>query len=192
MSTHGSKPHPGDARIVRSSAYRLAHRAVQCDCSTPMADGKVRGGIIHFCRVGPATPCMRFGVEPLREAARRARAVGGYAWIEPTSERDTMFAIPTGLSVYLYQKPISMQWGEKKLSQLCKADMKLDPRKGGAFLFFNSKRDQLKLYFCDDTGSQEFLKWMPRGGFMLPAPRAGECFVKIERSKLGSLFRSRP
>jgi hypothetical protein len=31
---------------------------------------------------------------------------------------------------------------------------------------------------------------MPRGGFMLPAPRIGQNLVKIDRKKLRSLFRS--
>jgi transposase len=95
-----------------------------------------------------------------------------------------MFQIPSAGSVYLYQKPINMRWGEKKLTQLCRDEMGIDPRAGGAFLFYNSKRDQLKLFFLDHTGSQEFQKWMPRGGFLLPAPRDGEQFVKVDRKKL--------
>jgi len=47
------------------------------------------------------------------------------------------------------------------------------------------------LFFLDHTGSQEFQKLMPRGGFLLPAPRDGEMFVKVDRKKLNSLFRSR-
>jgi hypothetical protein len=58
------------------------------------------------------------------------------------------------------------------------------------FLFFNSKRNELKLFFRDDDGWQDFSKRMPRGGFILPAPRAGQSFVKFDRKKLQSLFRS--
>src|SRR5688572_11637294 len=101
-----------------------------------------------------------------------------------------MFAFLRGEKLYLYQKPISMRWGEKKLTQLCQDEMGLDPRDGGLFLFYNSKRDELKLFFRDPTGYQEFSKWMPNGGFILPAPRSGEIFLEIERSKLESLFRS--
>lgn len=31
---------------------------------------------------------------------------------------------------------------------------------------------------------------MPRGGFMLPSPRTGQNFLKIDRKKLRSLFRA--
>ena len=92
-----------------------------------------------------------------------------------------MFQIPNAVSVYLYQKPINMRWGEKRLTQLCKDEMGIDPRAVVVFLFYNSKRDQLKLFFLDHTGSQEFQKWMPRGGFLLPAPLDGEMFVKVDR-----------
>jgi hypothetical protein len=68
--------------------------------------------------------------------------------------------------------------------------MGVDPDDGGVFLFFNSKRDELKLFFRDDTGWQAISKRMPRGDFMLPAPRAGQNFTKLDRKKLSSIFRS--
>jgi len=101
-----------------------------------------------------------------------------------------MFQIPDVQNVYLYQKPISMRWGGKKLTALCKEEMGIDPGNGGVFLFYNSKRNELKLFFHDSDGWQELSKRMPRGGFMLPAPRTGQNFVKIDRKKLRSLFRS--
>ena len=85
-----------------------------------------------------------------------------------------MFQIPDVENVYLYQKPISMRWGEKKLTALCKEEMGIDPGNGGVFLFYNSKRNELKLFFHDRDGWGELSKRMPRGGFMLPAPRTGQ------------------
>jgi hypothetical protein len=68
--------------------------------------------------------------------------------------------------------------------------MAIDRGKGGVFLFYNSKRNELKLFFHDRDGWEELSKRMPRGGFTLPAPRTGQNFVKIHRKKLHSLFRS--
>jgi hypothetical protein len=65
-----------------------------------------------------------------------------------------MFQIPDVQNVYLYQKPISMRWGEKKLTALCKEEMGIDPDNGGVFLFYNSKRNELKLFFHDTDGWQ--------------------------------------
>lgn len=100
-----------------------------------------------------------------------------------------IFPVPDVPYVYLYQKPISMRWGGKKLTALCK-DEGLDPADGAVFLFFNSKRDELRLFFRDDTGWQEITRQATRGGFMLPAPTAGQSFVKMDRKKLESVLRS--
>ena len=92
-------------------------------------------------------------------------------------------------TVHLYQKPISMRFGEKKLLDICRSALKREPRANELFLFYNGKRDTLKLFWLDGTGSQELSKSMPRGGFLLPAPKNGEIFVQLERTKLNRLFR---
>ncbi|MCB9228028.1 MAG: IS66 family insertion sequence element accessory protein TnpB [Deltaproteobacteria bacterium] len=97
---------------------------------------------------------------------------------------------PNVRHAYMYPKPVPMNWGEKKLIQLCKEEMGIDPALGGLFIFFNKKKDQMKLFFLDDTGSQEFQKLLPKGGFILPVAKDGEKFVKIERNKLDKLFKS--
>ena len=93
-------------------------------------------------------------------------------------------------SIQLYQKPISMRFGERKLIEICRSVLNRDPKVNELFLFYNSKRDTLKLFWLDGNGSQELSKSVPRGGFLLPAPKAGETFVKVERAKLSALFRS--
>lgn len=101
-----------------------------------------------------------------------------------------MLKLPNVKFVYLYALPINIRSGEAKLIELCKTEMGLDPKHGGVYLFFNRKKDQLKLFFLDDAGSQELLKILPRGGFMVPTPKEGEKFVKIGVEKLNSLFRT--
>lgn len=83
-----------------------------------------------------------------------------------------------------------MRSGERKLLEVCRSELKRDPRVNELFLFYNGKRDTLKLFWLDGTGSQELSKSIPRGGFLLPAAIAGEVFVKLERSKLSRTFRS--
>ncbi len=101
-----------------------------------------------------------------------------------------MFYIPKVKYVYIYPAAINMSWGERKLSQLCRDEMGIDPEEGDVFLFFNKKQDQMKLFFKDEDGSQEFAKLLPKGGFLLPAPEAGEKYIKIGRDKLNSLFKT--
>ena len=92
--------------------------------------------------------------------------------------------------IQLYQKPISMRFGERKLTQLCCQELGREPKVNELFLFYNTKRDTLKLFWRDGNGSQEITKALPRGGFMLPAPKDGEAFVTLARSKLESVFRT--
>jgi transposase len=97
--------------------------------------------------------------------------------------------IPFG-RIQLYQKPISMRFGERKLTQLCRQELGRELKINELFLFYNTKRDTLKLFWLDGTGSQEIIKAVPHGGFMLPAPKDGEMFVTLARSKLESVFRT--
>jgi hypothetical protein len=101
-----------------------------------------------------------------------------------------MLQLPNVKFVHLYLLPINIRWSEARLIELCKTEMGLDPKQGGVYLFFNRKKDQMKLFFLDDAGSQELLKVLPKGGFLVPAPKEGEKFVKIATSKLNSLFRT--
>ena len=100
-----------------------------------------------------------------------------------------LIAVPFG-RIQLYQKPISMRFSERKLTQLCCQELGREPKTNETFLFYNTKRNTLKLFWRDGNGSQEITKALPRGGFMLPAPRDGEAFVTLARSKLDSVFRA--
>jgi hypothetical protein len=97
--------------------------------------------------------------------------------------------IPPVKYVYLYPNPIPMNWGATKVTRLCLEDMGIDPRLGGVFLFHNRKKDQMKIFFLDDTGAQELLRFLPKGGFLVPVAKSGEKYIKIERTKLESLMK---
>ena len=101
----------------------------------------------------------------------------------------SMIPIPTVSHIYLYPKPINMKLGENKLIDLCMNKMGLNPTNGLVFLFFNKSQDKVKLFFLDDTGSQEIMKVLPQGGFLLPVANANQKYIKIELSKLPSLLR---
>ena len=83
-----------------------------------------------------------------------------------------------------------MRFGERKLTQLCRQELGRELKIEELFLFYNTKRDTLKLFWLDGTGSQEIIKVVPRGGFMLPAPKDGETLVTLARGKLESIFRT--
>jgi len=57
---------------------------------------------------------------------------------------DDMFNLPIG-KYYLYSKPINMQWGEVKLCKICREEMNLNPEDGSVFLFYNKRKDKLRI-----------------------------------------------
>jgi IS66 Orf2 like protein len=63
-----------------------------------------------------------------------------------------LIPIPSG-RIRLYQKPISTHFGERKLTQLCRQELGREPKINELFLFYNTKRDTLKLFWLDGTGS---------------------------------------
>ena len=104
-----------------------------------------------------------------------------------------MFALvdlPPVKFINMYTKPINMRLGEDKIIDICLQEMKIDPKDGDVFLFFNKDMDRLKLFFIDYTGTQIITKALPKGGFMLPVPKDNAVVVKIDKSKLGATFKS--
>jgi hypothetical protein len=100
-----------------------------------------------------------------------------------------MFDLPKFKRALIYQRPINMRWGENKLDALYEQHHGFKPPIGVALLFYNAKRDCLKLFFRDALGSSELQKIVPRGGFMLPAPIAGQDFLEISPNLVIRLFR---
>jgi hypothetical protein len=99
-----------------------------------------------------------------------------------------MFNLPSFRNAYLCQKPINMRWGDKKLTAMCKESLGVEPTPGVAFLFFNRKKDSLKLFFRDQRGPNDVQKWMPRGGFLLPTSVEGKDFIPIAPTLVPRLF----
>jgi hypothetical protein len=101
-----------------------------------------------------------------------------------------LLGLPNVKFVYLYPNPIPMNWGERKLIKICKNEMGLDPALGGIFLFYNSKLDQLKLFFLDSNGSRTISKLLPKGGFMIPLKSKNDRYIRIAGNMIHKLFRS--
>jgi hypothetical protein len=100
------------------------------------------------------------------------------------------FRLPKGAKwADLYTKPVPANWGPNRLRRLLSEECQVDVE-GRAFLFFNKAQDQLRLYFCDESGDQIMVKMLERGGFMFPLAEVGEDFIKVPEKKLAALFRS--
>jgi len=100
-------------------------------------------------------------------------------------------ALPAATTkVLLYTRPISMAWGLDRMSRLCREETGSAPQVGTAFLFFNRAHDRLRIYFRSESEDDFVEKLLKKGRFLLPTAAPGCKFVQIDRSKLGTLFRS--
>jgi hypothetical protein len=98
--------------------------------------------------------------------------------------------VPDDQTIFCCQLSVSMRWGEKKLIEFCRAELQMDPRQGGIYLFFNAKRDQLKLIFFSKMCYREISKWLPPGSApALPVTRNGKRVVVLKRDKLEEILR---
>jgi hypothetical protein len=93
--------------------------------------------------------------------------------------------------VVVYLEPINVRWGVEKLGAFCREVVGIEPNNATCFLFVNSRRDTLLLYFVDRTGEQTLTKKLDKGSFLLPArDEDGAPFVTLRPTMLSRLFRT--
>lgn len=99
--------------------------------------------------------------------------------------------IPTSTRrLILYPKPIDVRWGPDRLRAACEHDLGVSLDRATAVLFHNRARDTLVLYTLDEDGDRCITKKLSRGAFLLPVPAAGEKYVVVDATKIGTLFRT--
>lgn len=97
---------------------------------------------------------------------------------------------PSIRRLVLFPVPINVRWGPDRLRVACERDLGLTLDRKTAVIFHNRKQDTLVLYTLDEDGDCCIMKKLERGAFLLPVVPAGERYVVIEASKVGSLFRT--
>jgi IS66 Orf2 like protein len=97
------------------------------------------------------------------------------------------YEIPHDRPVFLFNAPVKMQWGKKRMAALCEAAKPLDPAQRGMYLFFGANQARLKLVYFDG-GYREITKWLPPDSCNLPAPCTAEPFSPIKRSMLDRIL----
>lgn len=94
------------------------------------------------------------------------------------------------LRLIVYPTAIDVRWGPDRLRTTCETDLKITLDRSTAVLFHNRARDTLVLYALDHDGDRCLTKKLDRGVFLLPVPVAGQRYVVLDASKIGTLFRS--
>ena len=90
----------------------------------------------------------------------------------------------SGLRIFVCTAPIKMNFSFDSLMGLAQAVFDQDPLAGHLFLFFNRKRDRMKILFWDVDGFCIWYKRLEVGVFQLPAATGGKQGLELNCSQL--------
>jgi transposase len=101
-----------------------------------------------------------------------------------------VLSLPRSVRLFLSREPVDCRKAIDGLCQVVRDVFGDDPFSGALFLFFNRRRNRLKILMWDTNGFWLFLKRLEKGtfGVLELARRAGASRVEIDRAELGLLL----
>ena len=90
--------------------------------------------------------------------------------------------------IFVCLTPIRMQFSFDTLMGLAQETFAQDPLSGHLFLFFNRKRDRIKILFWDADGFCIWYKRLEVGVFQLPVATEGDQGVELDCRQLNQLL----
>jgi transposase len=90
--------------------------------------------------------------------------------------------------IFVCLSPIKMQFSFDTLMGLAQEIFNQDPLSGHLFLFFNRKRDRIKILFWDADGFCIWYKRLEVGIFQLPVATEGDQGVELDCRQLNQLL----
>lgn len=80
-----------------------------------------------------------------------------------------MLGLALPVEIFLCTEPTDMRYGFDRLAQRVEEHAQRDVLAGGLFVFFNRRRDRVKLLYWDSDGLALWSKRLESGTFQLPA-----------------------
>jgi transposase len=97
--------------------------------------------------------------------------------------------IPGNIRIYVATEAADMRRGFAGLAAAAREALGQDVRSGALVVFFNRRRDRLKLLWCDSSGTCLFYKQLSRGVFRIPEPLYDtDRSVQIEARELARIL----
>jgi transposase len=90
--------------------------------------------------------------------------------------------------IFVCLTPIRMQFSFDTLMGLAQTIFDQDPLSGHLFLFFNRKRDRIKILFWDVDGFCIWYKRLEVGAFQLPVATEGDHGIELDCRQLNQLL----
>jgi transposase len=98
-----------------------------------------------------------------------------------------MLMLPRNLKIYVAVKPIRMGLSFDGLSSIVKNNFGLNPFGEYLFVFFNNRRDKVKIFYWDANGYAIWYKRLEEGVFRAPRVQEGENY-RLSLSELNLLL----
>ena len=90
-----------------------------------------------------------------------------------------MLSFPPTVQVYIAQEPVDMRKSYDGLSGCVEQILHADPLSGHMFVFFNRRRNQVKILVWDRTGYCIYCKRLELGRFTLPSGETVTDFARL-------------
>lgn len=95
-----------------------------------------------------------------------------------------MLHLSASCQYYLYRKSTDMRKGFDSLCGLVNSCMHVSPLNGAVFIFFNRKRNQVKLLYFEGDGFSVYHKRLETGTYELPSPTSEAVSLSVSAEQL--------
>jgi transposase len=101
-----------------------------------------------------------------------------------------MIALPPQIRVFLYRRPTDMRKSFHGLIALTESALQQDPLSGSLFVFFNRKRDRIKILYWGQGGFCIWYQQLQQGTYQLPAEKslAEHDTIEVTRAQLSLIL----
>ena len=99
-----------------------------------------------------------------------------------------MFSVPVHAKIFLARNPVDMRKGFPGLTALAESVLRQDPLSGHLFVFYNRRRDRIKVLYWGGTGFWIGYHQLQKGRFQIPDPESDETGLEISPTQLSMIL----
>ena len=100
-----------------------------------------------------------------------------------------MLSLAHTTRIYMHVPPTDLRKSFDGLTGLVRSAFAQDPREGSWFVFFNRRRDRVKLLWWDEDGYVLWYKRLERGSFEMLKSRGEAATLELDATQLTLLLR---
>jgi transposase len=99
-----------------------------------------------------------------------------------------MLALSSSRRYFLYGNISDMRKGFDSLSGIVRDELKQNPLSGDIFIFFNRRRNQIKLLLFEGDGFSMYYKRLEKGTYEIPIPQNHSSYMPIKSDELSLIL----